>query len=234
VKLAQDNPPGRSASMRCMRIAVLTIAIAACLVAVAPTGADNGQLVGTVGPGFGIFLKDSSGAAVTHLDAGTYTLLVHDLSEEHNFHLVGPGVDVTTDVVFTGDQTFTITVTNGTYNYVCDVHSSTMHGQFTGGSTPAPTTTTTTTTPAPPKPLTLRVGPGRTLTAPARLAKGRYAITVRDLSAVDNLHLKGTGVDRKTGVAFKGVTHWTVTLKAGSYRVFSDTHRTLTRTIRVS
>jgi hypothetical protein len=213
--------------MRCMRIAVLTIAIAACLVAVAPTGADNGQLVGTVGPGFGIFLKDSSGAAVTHLDAGTYTLLVHDLSEEHNFHLVGPGVDVTTDVVFTGDQTFTITVTNGTYNYVCDVHSSTMHGRFTAG--------TTTTTPAPPaKPLTLRVGPGRTLTAPTRLAKGRYAITVRDASAADNLHLRGTGVDRKTGVAFRGQVHWTVTLKAGSYRVFSDAHRTLTRTIRVS
>jgi hypothetical protein len=214
-----------------MRIALLAAVIAACLVAVAPTGADNGQLVGTVGPGFGIFLKDSSGVAVTHLDAGTYTLLVHDLSEEHNFHLTGPGVDVTTDVAFTGDQTFTITITNGTYDYVCDVHSSTMHGRFTGGTTPPPTTTTS--LPAP-RPLTLRVGPGRTLAAPAHLAKGRYAITVRDASAADNLHLKGLGVDRKTGVAFKGVAHWTVTLKAGSYRVFSDAHRTLTRTIRVS
>jgi len=213
-----------------MRVALLAIAIAACLVAVAPTGADNGQLVGTVGPGFGIFLKDSSGAAVTHLDAGTYTLLVHDLSEEHNFHLTGPGVDVATDVAFTGDQTFTITVTNGTYNYVCDVHSSTMHGRFTGG-----TTLPTTNTPAPAaKPLTLRVGPGRTLSAPTRLVKGRYAITVRDATAADNLHLKGAGVDRKTGVAFKGAARWTVTLKSGSYRVFSDAHRTLTRTIRVS
>ncbi len=177
-----------------MRIALLAAVIAACLVAVAPTGADGGQLVGTVGPGFGIFLKDSSGAAVTHLDAGTYTLLVHDLSEEHNFHLTGPGVDVTADVAFIGDQT------------------------------PVPA----------PRPLTLRVGPGRTLAAPTHLAKGRYAITVRDASAADNLHLKGPGVDRKTGVAFKGVVHWTVTLKAGSYRVFSDAHRTLTRTIRVS
>lgn len=229
--MTQSNPPGRSRSMRSMRIALLAAVIAACLVAVSPTGADNGQLVGTVGPGFGIFLKDSSGAAVQHLDAGTYTLLVHDLSEEHNFHLTGPGVDVATDVAFTGDQTFTITITNGTYNYVCDVHSTTMHGRFTGGTTPPPTTTT----PAPaPKPLTLRVGPGRTLTVPARLAKGRYAITVRDASAADNLHLKGAGVDRKTGVAFKGAAHWTVTLKAGSYRVSSDAHRTLTRTIRVS
>jgi plastocyanin len=215
-----------------MRLALTAAVAAVCLVAAAPTGAADGQLVGSVGPGFGISLKDSSGAAVKHLDAGTYTLLVHDLSEEHNFHLSGPGVDVATDVIATGDQTFTITVTNGTYTFVCDAHSTVMHGSFTGGSTPPPTTTTTP-TPAP-KPLTLLVGPGRTLAAPAHLAKGRFAITVRDTSAGDNLHLKGPGVDRKTGVAFKGQAHWTVTLKAGSYRVFSDAHRTLTRTIRVS
>jgi hypothetical protein len=218
--------------MRSMRILLLAATIVvAGLVGVSSTGADNGQLVGSVGPGFGISLKDSSGVAVKHLAAGTYTLLVHDLSEEHNFHLSGPGVDVTTDVVFTGDQTFTITVTNGTYNFICDVHSTVMHGLFTGGTTPPPTTTTP--TPAA-TPLTLRVGPGRTLTVPARLAKGRYAITVRDATAADNLHLKGLGVDRKTGVPFKGQAHWTVTLKAGSYRVFSDAHRLLTRTIRVS
>jgi plastocyanin len=217
-----------------MRILLIAAVSAVSLAAAASTGADNGQLVGTVGPGFGISLKDSSGVAVKHLDAGTYTLLVHDLSEEHNFHLTGPGVNVTTDVLFTGDQTFTITVTNGTYNFICDVHATTMHGLFTAGTTPPPTTTTTT-TPAPaPKPLTLRVGPGRTLSAPARLAGRRYAITVRDASAADNLHLKGPGVDRKTGVAFKGQVHWTVTLKSGTYRVFSDAHRTLTRTIRVS
>jgi hypothetical protein len=80
----------------------------------------------------------------------------------------------------------------------------------------------------------LRVGPGRTLAAPARLSAGRYAVTARDASAADSLHLKGKGVDRKTGVVFKGQAHWTVTLKGGSYRVFSDAHPTLTRTIRVA
>jgi hypothetical protein len=214
-----------------MRILLIAAACAASLLAASPTGAADGQLVGSVGPGFGISLKDSSGVAVTHLAAGTYTLLVHDLSEEHNFHLSGPGVNVTTDVGFTGDQTFTITVADGTYNYICDVHATAMHGQFTGGSTPPPTTTTPTSAA---KPLTLRVGPGRTLVAPARLATGRYAVTVRDTSAADNLHLKGPGVDRKSGVAFKGQARWTVTLKTGSYRVFSDAHHTLTRTIRVS
>ena len=216
-----------------MRIALIAVAAAACLVAAGPTAADNIPLVGSVGPGFGISLKDSSGVAVRHLDSGTYTLLVHDLSEEHNFHLSGPGVDIATDVSFTGDQTFTITITNGTYNYVCDVHSATMHGLFTAGSTPPPSTTTTT-TPSAPKPLALRVGPGRNLATPARLADGRYAITVRDASATDNLHLKGPGVDRKTGVAFKGQVRWTVTLKAGAYRVSSDAHRMLARTIRVT
>jgi hypothetical protein len=213
-----------------MRIALIAAALAACLVVAAPTGADNGQLVGAVGPGFSISLKDSSGAAVQHLDPGTYTLLVHDLSEEHNFHLSGPGVDVTTDVTFVGDQTFTITVTNGTYNFVCDVHASRMHGLFTAGSTAPPATTT----PAPAaKLLTLGVGPGRRLTAPARLSAGRYAITVRDASSADNLHLKGAGVDRRTGAAFRGQAHWTVALKTGTYRVFSDAHRMLARTISV-
>jgi plastocyanin len=213
-----------------MRIALFAAVLAVCMVAAAPTGAADGQLVGTAGPGFGISLKDSSGAAVKHLAAGTYTLLVHDLSEEHNFHLSGPGVDVSTDIAFTGDKTFTITVTDGTYTFVCDAHAFTMKGLFTGGSTPPPTTTT----PAPAaKPLALRVGPGRIFTVPARLAAGRYAITVRDKSAVDNLHLKGAGVDRKTGVAFRGEARWTVTLKAGTYRAFSDAHRTLTRTITI-
>jgi hypothetical protein len=214
-----------------MRILLIFAAFAVGLVAAAPTGAADGQLVGTVGPGFTIFLKDSSGAAVRHLDAGTYTLLVHDLSDEHNFHLTGPGVSAITDVEFVGDKTFTITVGDGTYNYVCDPHATRMHGLFTGGATPPPTTTT----PAPaPKPLALRVGPGRSLAAPAKLAAGRYAITAKDSSATDNLHVKGPGVDRKTGVAFKGQARWTVTLKAGSYRVFSDAHPTLKRTIRVS
>jgi plastocyanin len=219
-----------------MRIVLISAITAVCLiagslVAAAASGADSGQLTGSVGPGFAVSLKDSSGAAVKHLDPGTYTLLVHDLSEEHNFHLSGPGVDVTTDIAFVGDKTFTITVADGTYNFICDAHALTMKGLFTAGSTPPPTTPT----PAPAaKPLTLSIGPGRRLSAPGRLPKGRYAITARDASASDNLHLKGTGVDRKTGVAFKGQARWTVTLKAGKYRVSSDAHGTLSRTITVS
>jgi len=218
-----------------MRIALITF-VAACLVVAAPifarpTSAVDQELVGSVGPGFGISLRDANGIGITHLDPGTYTLVIHDKSDMHSFHLVGPGVNVGTDVTFIGDQTFTITLIDGTYAFQCDAHPTVMHGSFGVGTAPPPTTTPT---PPAPKPLTLAVGPGKRLTAPAHLAAGRYAITARDSSAIDDLHLKGAGVDRKTGVAFKGKAHWTVTLKAGTYRVFSDAHRSLARKISVS
>jgi len=37
---------------------------------------------------------------------------------------------VSTDVGTTGTESFDITVTSGTYTFVCDPHSSTMHGSF--------------------------------------------------------------------------------------------------------
>ena len=115
-----------------------------------------------------------------------------------------------------------------------------MKGAFAGGTATLPAPPPPPPPPPPPTPkpksphtLTVGVGPGKRLTAPARLTAGKYAVTARDASASDDLHLKGPGVDRKTGVAFKGTAKWTVTLKAGTYKVFSDAHKTLTRTITV-
>jgi plastocyanin len=210
-----------------MRILILAVVVAAMTFA-GPTAADNPGLVGTVGPGYSISLATAAGTHVSTLDPGTYSLVVHDMSDIHNFHLTGPGVNVATDIDFVGDKTFTITVADGKYVYLCDAHPASMVGRFTGG-TPAPTPT-----PVPTKAIAARVGPGKTLVFPARLAKGKYAISVRDLSARDNLHLKGPGVDRKTGVAFKGAAKWTVTLKTGTYRVWSDAHKTLARTVKVA
>ena len=98
------------------------------------------MLTGDVGDGDGfvITLVDASGAKVKHVAAGTYTLVVHDRSVHHNFHLTGPGVDVATDVEGVGDQTFTITLVDGVYRYVCDPHAVTMRGLFTVGSVTAP------------------------------------------------------------------------------------------------
>ena len=133
---------------RTMRLLVaFAAAVAALLLLSGPSTADGTQLVGTVGPGFTISLKGADGTPVTHLEPGTYQLLVHDLSEEHDFHLFGPsgsGIDVTTgpDLTFTGDKTFTLALPDGvTVDYVCDAHAS-MHGTFTVG-------TVSTTPPAP-------------------------------------------------------------------------------------
>jgi hypothetical protein len=213
-----------------MRIVFLAATVgAAALLLAGPTAADNPQLVGNVGPGYSISLRDGSGNAVTHVDPGTYTLVVHDQADIHNFHLSGPGVDVATGVDTTGDQTFTVTFAQGTYTFLCDAHPTLLQGKFTAGIVSPP--------PSPPpaaKAIAGRVGPGRTISFARSLAKGKYVITVRDLSATDNLHLKGLGVDRKTGVAFRGTVKWIVTLRAGTYRVGSDAHKTLAHAVKVS
>jgi plastocyanin len=212
-----------------MRIFLLAAAAgAAALVLSGPTGADNTQLIGSVGPGFSISLQDAAGNPVTQLDPGTYTLLVHDQSDFHNFDLSGPGVKAVTDVEFVGDKTFSITIAQGTYTFVCDVHSGTMKGKFFGGTPP------TSPPPSPPKAVSARVGPGKSISFARTLAKGKYSITVHDLSKADNLHLKGPGVDRKTGVAFQGTVKWTVTLRAGIYHVGSDAHKALGHSVTVS
>ena len=73
-------------------------------------------------------------------------------------------------------------------------------------------------------------GPGFTITLKKGTAKvktlkaGKYAITVRDRSSSHDFHLVGPGVNRKTGVAFKGTVTWTVTLRKGVLRFRCDPH----------
>src|SRR5207253_770232 len=88
-------------------------------------------LEATVGPGFTIALKTSSGKVVKTLKPGTYTITVRDLSDMHDFHLTGPALNKTTSVAGTGLKTWTVKLTKGTYTYVCDPHASTMRGTFT-------------------------------------------------------------------------------------------------------
>ena len=116
-----------------VRLAVFILALAFLA---GDARADNPVLTGDVGldDEFVISLVDASGAKVKHVDAGSYTLVVHDRSRHHNFHLFGPGVNVATDSENIGDQTFTIALVDGTYHFVCDPHSTTMRGTFTVGS----------------------------------------------------------------------------------------------------
>jgi plastocyanin len=76
------------------------------------------------------------------------------------------------------------------------------------------------------------VGPGYTISlrTPAGVAvrslrAGRYAITVRDRGAIHNFHLTGTGLNRRTGVAGRITTVWTLQLRAGTLRWVCDPHR---------
>ncbi len=110
--------------MRILLLAAVCAALAApAAFAAAPT------LQGTVGPGFTITLKQN-GKVVKTLKAGKYVFKISDKSNIHNFHLTGPGINKKTSVAGTGSTTWTLTLKNGTYKYVCDPHKTIMHGSF--------------------------------------------------------------------------------------------------------
>jgi plastocyanin len=97
------------------------------------------MLVATVGTNDGTNITlTMNGTRVTHLTAGTYDIQVRDNSRFHNFHLSGPGVDRKTEIDFKGTQTWTVTLTNGVYRFVCDPHASFMKGSFTVGTAQPP------------------------------------------------------------------------------------------------
>jgi plastocyanin len=212
-----------------VRVASLFCLLLAALIPASGAGAQSAVLEAVVGTNdaFIISLKDASGAKVTHIDAGTYTINVHDFSPEHNFHLTGPGVDRATVVENTGDETWTVTFADGIYRFQCDPHAGIMNGRFAVGTAQLPPPTAN---------LTGRVGPGKTISV--RNANGSKAtvlngvvsikLAVTDSSKTDNFHLIGPGVNRSTGVAFRGRRTWALNnLQVGVYRYRSDRHKTL-------
>jgi len=110
------------------RLALVTL-LAAALVVVASASAATPTLTGTDGPGFTITLKKGT-AKVTSLKAGKYKVVIKDLSNLHNFHLKGPGVDKKTGVGAKGTFTWTVTLKKGTYKFICDPHAAIMKGSF--------------------------------------------------------------------------------------------------------
>jgi hypothetical protein len=230
-----SNPIAGACRMGGVAVKLLVVsALVALLSAAGSARADNGTLVSDVGLGdaFTISLKDSTGAAVTHLNAGMYTLVVHDHSALHNFDLSGPGVSAATDISGVGDQSFTITLVDGTYFFQCDEHPTTMKGTFTVGAV---------TTPPPPRPtpataLAGSIGPGAKISLkPSNgLSAGRFRIKVSDRSAADGFRLAGPGVTRSTTAKFTGSVTWAVTLKAGKYTFGSVRNPKLRRTFTVA
>jgi hypothetical protein len=194
-----------------IRIALVTL-LAGLALQSAVAQADNPKLSAVVGTNdaFVISLRDAAGNLVTHLDAGTYDIAVSDRSEAHNFHLLGSGVNMSTPIEQKQETTWTVTITDGRYLYVCDAHSTVMRGYFLAGNVP-------------PTPLTGSVGPRLTISLKPKTAQpGPATITVNDRSKSDNFHLSGPGVNNKTGVRARSRVTWSVTLVPGTYTYRSD------------
>jgi len=228
-----SNPiPGRR-RIRSVAVKLLVVsALVALLGAAGAARADNPMLVGDVGldDSFTISLKDATGAPVTHLAAGTYTLVIHDHSAIHNFDLNGPGVSVATTIPMIGDKTATVTFTDGTYFYNCDDHPTQMKGSFTVGNV---------TTPPPPASVTklsasIAALGKATLRPSSGLSAGKFKLTVSDRTAADGFRLSGPGVSKATGVKFMGTVTWTGTLQDGKYSFGSVRKPKLRRSFSVS
>jgi len=197
----------------------------------AQSAATATQVNVTVGPGFSIKVADANGVTVSHLDPGDYSFTIKNLSvsSEHNFHLTGPGVDMASAFDNT-TVTWNVTLADGVYKYQCDAHPTIMKGSFRVGAAPPPPLVTK---------LVGKVGPKKAISlkkgasAVKSLVAGKYKVFVSDLTKADNFHLSGPGVNKKTGVKFKGSTSWTVTLKPGKYTFRSDATKKLRRTFSV-
>ena len=211
---------------------VLITALAAA--AISLPGAATGEgptLVGVVGPSMVITLNNPDGTSVRQLDPGTYTVSIDDRAIDHNFHLFGPGVEQKTEIEAVGPETWSVQVVDGTYNFRCDAHISTMKGSFTVGAVQPP--------PPPPPKLNGKVT-ARTISLTSAgskvrsVAQGSYKVVVNDSSKLQNFHLSGPGVNRKTGVKAKTKQTWTVALKPGKYTYRSDKKRRLRGTFTVT
>jgi hypothetical protein len=199
---------------------VLVAAVAGAMLASPPPALGKGaNLIASVGlnDAAAISLTTETGAPVTDLPAGVYLIEVRDYSSLHNFHLLGPGVDRSTDVAFVGSVRWAVAFGwKDRYRYRSDSDAAQMHGTFTTDGGPPLVATV-----GPGHSISLRTDEGRPL---EQLNAGRYWIVVRDRSHRCNFHLRGPGVNRSTRVRFRGETTWILTLKPGRYRFGCDTH----------
>ena len=224
------------------------LALVACAALVLVPGAATApaqavKLVGTVGPGFSILLEFPDGRTVTQLDPSSYEITVRDLSEEHNFHLTGPGVDQFTGVEATGTVTWNVTFREGRYTIVCDPHPSQMVRVFPVGNPPPVPVPTPTPSPKPVPRLLATVGPRNTISLRSGtgavlhhgVKAGTYSIVVRDRSKVHNFHLVGKGVNKRSTLAGVGTTTWKLKLAKDTLRFYSDkAPKTVKGSVRVT
>jgi hypothetical protein len=78
--------------------------------------------------------------------------------------------------------------------------------------------------------ITLANTSGRRVT---RLGRATFTLVISDRSRTQNFHLSGKGVNRRTGVAFRGTARWRVRFVKGTYRYGSDRSARLRGSFRV-
>ena len=115
---------------RMLAAAAVAALTTTALVGAAVAGAATPKLVASVSDPLNISLTQG-GKKVRSLKAGTYTIVVQDKASDHNFHLIGPGVNKTTSVAGKSTTTWKVTLKKGTYTYVCDPHKAFMKGTVT-------------------------------------------------------------------------------------------------------
>jgi len=118
-----------------MTLLGFALAAATAALAFGAHATQHAKLVGTVGKNnaYKISLNTSNGKVAKTLKAGTYTLVIHDDSNLHNYELDGPhGKSWTfTSIPQVGTKTMTIKLTPGKYKAYCEAHESEMFQHFT-------------------------------------------------------------------------------------------------------
>lgn len=238
-----------------MRGRIAAVALLAGLVGAGVALAEGPLLKGTVGGTDGIKMRDASGTIVSSVAPGPVSFELDDQSDAHNFHLTGPGVDITTGVEAIETKTFDATLVDGIYRFQCDIHPLSLKGQFTAGSGAGGTGGSagggggsggggTTTSPSAPvgSTLILTSGPGLTISLKTkagkkvtRLKPGRYTIVARDKSGLHSAHILGAGVSRKTAIPGTTTQTWKVVLKNGTLVYQCDAHKaTMRGTVKIA
>ncbi len=88
-------------------------------------------LVGEVGPGYTITLKDRAGKPARKVRPGRYTFVIRDRATNHDFRLRGPGLNLTSGVAPVGTKRWTVRLRAGRYLFLCTPHPLFMRGALT-------------------------------------------------------------------------------------------------------
>lgn len=98
-----------------------------------PKIASPPKLTGSITADGKITLRTASGARVTRVKPGWYTMVVFDAAANRNFRLKGPGVNKATGVKFRGTALWGVRLQKGAYRFQSDPQRRQLAGTFRVG-----------------------------------------------------------------------------------------------------